>query len=509
MPAWTVRYVRLFARAARRPGDPLRGFALRDVTVDSGKLHLTFARAQETFIVWAAADQPDAPYYLREGGLRFFYDDSTPAFDEDRRKLMAAVAGELAAALARWGEAGGFAAPDDPARTAGDAAAGKPSRRKRAASRRGAVDPLFGRRTLESLVQPLRIGSPVAEGYELCGAHVADTPPRHVYRLAPAALEVSLVRRDETGARYDRTQHFDVWVRTPGEGKSSSPLEERVLRSFIEIVRRNDREPLSWPEMSALPDEPGGVAACADTRSTLYLAPGHLGDPRDLTPRTLHALRTSRVFFVEGASRGGADDAFAHHGVEMCGRRIVELRTDGDANRAEAARVLEAASARGEDMCLFGANEGIPAFHDPGKEVVIEAAARSDRIRIQSLGGASVLGMALMRVEREVREFAFLGVDDPPIIAERIREYASRLARPSFVVCFFLAASDPRGQLVEIVERLGRPDLELWLCCDLTLPREAVLRWAPRESPPPPLRDDAKVVVFASGRRPGIVISPA
>lgn len=100
-PAWAAMYLRLFARAAREPSDPLRGFTLGDVAVQSGRLRLAFGRAKEAFVVWAAPGEPRASGSPRAGGLRLSCDESTPAVGEDRRQILAVIARVLAAARRR------------------------------------------------------------------------------------------------------------------------------------------------------------------------------------------------------------------------------------------------------------------------------------------------------------------------------------------------------------------------------------------------------------------------
>jgi len=135
----------------------------------------------------------------------------------------------------------------------------------------------------------------------------------------------------------------------------------------------------------------------------LWLVPGHLGEPEDLSLRAVRLLASAALLLVES----GSDKA-----LDALSRRLSltlpEARRDLNPSPETVRAVLDALDGGG-DVVVFGGDEGIPCFMDPGLPLLTALRTERPGLAVRSVGGASVLGTALMRLERVADTFVFLG----------------------------------------------------------------------------------------------------
>ncbi len=191
------------------------------------------------------------------------------------------------------------------------------------------------------------------------------------------------------------------------------------------------------------------------TTPNFYLVPGHMGDPDDLSLRALQVLASVPIIFVEHNKSEEVRAVLARFALRPVAGpgapEIVELRHDDPWETSAVAR-WQSAVAAGLDTCLFGANEGIPGFYDPGKALVIAAAAMPDGVRTRSVGGSSALGHALMRVPSWIEAFEFGGL----LYGEKgAGSLAAALARSRLPLVAFSRGSAVREYLPEVIRRSG------------------------------------------------------
>lgn len=228
----------------------------------------------------------------------------------------------------------------------------------------------------------------------------------------------------------------------------------------------------------------------------LLLGPGHLGEPRDLSLRVVQALRDADLVLIEE----GSDHGHAHilKRLDLPARPVASVPDQGlpDALRAQVLGVLDA----GGTVLLFGVDEGIPAYADPGAVIVRLVRDERPSTPIRSLGGSSVLGAAMLACGLTLQRVTLLGVttSPPPQREEALNEavrWARRLADEPHALALLTTGADA----VELAGRLhARRELacQLVICASLTRPEERVYEGVPEAilaEPPPPT---APCVVF-------------
>ena len=232
----------------------------------------------------------------------------------------------------------------------------------------------------------------------------------------------------------------------------------------------------------------------------LLLGPGHLGEPNDLSLRVVEALRTAALLVVEAGSEHGLAHVQARLSLPV---RPVAFIPTGPLPAEASARIL-ATLDEGGTVLLFGVDEGIPGYADPGAAVVRAVRETRPDVPVRSLGGTSVIGAALLASGLELDRVTFLGVTTaPPEQRERkLREalgWIERLSIREHAVALLSTGAD----VVELAERLARMRwlrCELVVCASLTRPEERTTTGAPEavlQSPPPA---EAPCVVFVSAR---------
>lgn len=257
--------------------------------------------------------------------------------------------------------------------------------------------------------QLLRLVAPLQEGSVLrCGATLQRLvveqddrdPRRDRMRLEfSTGLAVSVAARHEGAAAF-RTRHHCLSIHSDGERLSD--IDQRLTRELFPLLEANDRDAPA-PPVPALVGPPEHHPDAPE----LWLLPGHLGNPLDLTVRTLRVLKTVHEVVVERGSADTVRDIYVRFDLGPA-PTVTEL--DGDTDEASLRRLLASARDEGRTVALFGADEGLPGICDPGWKLMRAARSLEPPARIRSAATGSALTTALMYTDASDARFAFLGL---------------------------------------------------------------------------------------------------
>ena len=361
---------------------------------------------------------------------------------------------------------------------------------------------------LLALVRPLVVGANAPGGFRLEHAYPMG-PGRYHYYFRPLAARcdpvlVTVDRRELKRPGFRDTLHFTVGYQSAGDHVPRAAME--LLEFVAARVAANEESPTGSPGTvdgdPALPVAPPVVLNPATSplaAPALYLVPGHLGNPKDISLRGFGVLAGVHNIFLEEGTLEVARVVLQELDLDPASKRWIEL-PDKDLGRGEpeAVELFRELVGRGEAACLFGGCEGTPAFNDPGSGLVREA----DRlgVPVRSVGGPSALNMALMRVEENLGGgFLFLGrlesgahVD---VIVDRVHSAprSGPLGELPFVV--FAFGRECRSRLPDLLGRIEWS--KAWILAELTTDRETVYPLLPpRPAGFDALADGAPVVVI-------------
>jgi 16S rRNA C1402 (ribose-2'-O) methylase RsmI len=347
-----------------------------------------------------------------------------------------------------------------------------------------------------ALVAPHTVGSEVAPGWTL--ADIAfdrgGRAGRYAFQHASGQRIGFVARRRQEAPGPDSVEDRYLVEPSLPEGETLDPRAAPLLETVRDLVRRNDaarpQAASRWRDLDAiealrLPDPP-----------VLYLVPGHVGNPWDLGTRAVHVLSRTDHVFVEEGTAAEARRVLGLLGIPPDGKSFAELSTDPARNR----RALDAFGEvvrSDRSACLFGVSEGTPAFYDPGSDLVAEAGRLG--VRIVTVGGPSALSLALMRIERDLTRFVFLGKIDSAEDVARAADEAGPL--PGLPIVLFSNGRALRAHGRAFLDRLSWTSG--WIVSDLTSEREQVATFDPRNlAPLDGLADGALVVLAVLPSRP-------
>jgi 16S rRNA (cytidine1402-2'-O)-methyltransferase len=194
---------------------------------------------------------------------------------------------------------------------------------------------------------------------------------------------------------------------------------------------------------------------------TLFVIATPLGNPADLTPRALEALRAAEVIFAEDTRTARA--LLAAHGLER------PTHSCFDAN--EIARAGEAAAllSAGQTVGLVS-EAGMPAISDPGFRIV--RAAIDAGARVVPVPGPAALLLALVGSGLPTDRFFFAGFP-PRKPGPRRALFASLRALPATLI-FYESPHRAAATLADLRDTLG--DRPACLARELTKIHEEFVR---------------------------------
>jgi 16S rRNA C1402 (ribose-2'-O) methylase RsmI len=250
------------------------------------------------------------------------------------------------------------------------------------------------------LIHPLREGSVLASGVALDAVEIHQDIRDHrkdKIHLTFASDLVILIAKRGSGASAFETANFAISINHTQDVLSES--NRQVVSELKSILMSNDHAkptvelhgPERVPERHPQPPD-------------IWLIPGHIGNPLDLTVRTLRVLKTVDVIAVEPGSERSLEHIFD---LFELGPIPSIMLLDND---AAIQRNLEAALANNETVALFGVNEGLPGMCDPGWRLLKAARQLKPEPNIKSLATGSALTTALLYADHAPSTFAFLGL---------------------------------------------------------------------------------------------------
>jgi 16S rRNA C1402 (ribose-2'-O) methylase RsmI len=347
------------------------------------------------------------------------------------------------------------------------------------------------------IISPLTIGKTLGDGWILTSAEETGEPGGCIFIFNNAGekhgtFEIVVRRKQSPQECYAQTDNYTVAYRSTQESQLDMSRRD-LLDRFIHLIRRNEGD----VGLNAVAPGPEcHLSISADP--TLYLVPGHVGNPLDIGKRAVMILARVPNIFVE---KGLADQACLLLRLLRIGtsnKTIVELSTSPAKNGGVYARFRRMIR-KGQHVCLFGVGEGVPGFVDPGSDLIDYAEKIGATIR--TVGGPSSLSLALMRVGRRMDEFAFLG-------RLKNRHDAARMARqihPENIRSYVLFSDGRscRRFLAKVFD--ASRCLKGWLVANLTADDEIVVPFHSdlhRALSTSTFRDDGKaVVLFVLKRR--------
>lgn len=247
--------------------------------------------------------------------------------------------------------------------------------------------------------------SDVADAWTVASLDVVREPrePRRdrvVVTLAPTGLRVGLRLRSDLPA----AAHTPSTSLSFEDSRDAPPTadERAAFDALVARVAANDPGDLV---ARAEPQAPSAPRA-TDAPPTLWIAPGHLGDPMDLTYRTVRCLADSDAWAVEVGAEAPLAEVCRVHRLDPSSKRILKLPPG---RHPDLGPIVDAWIAHGGDLCLFGVNEGLPVLHDPGWQLVDEVRTRPE-VRVRVLGAGGALATALLHRAPADAEFDFVGL---------------------------------------------------------------------------------------------------
>jgi len=210
-------------------------------------------------------------------------------------------------------------------------------------------------------------------------------------------------------------------------------------------------------------------------QGTLWLVPGHLGEPRDLGPRSLQVLRGARAWLVEpGSERAVAKTA------ERLGLTPPPLHPLRDGLQPDDPVLLSVLSVldAGGDVALFGAEEGVVGWADPGSDWIAEVSTRRPSVAVRSVGGPSVLGTALMRVPRHLNHVLVLGTvaSFDGRAPQRLTDVLRFGAQGRLPTAWLVTGTVAKAMAAHIATMRPPMAVDAWFMVHLTRPEEQVVQ---------------------------------
>lgn len=328
---------------------------------------------------------------------------------------------------------------------------------------------------VHKLILPLHLNETVFDRFTLVGAELAADDSRIVYTFAPTGLQLA-VEPLSTRPSFAQTASFNLCYPSTGPAELARD-ENRLLEHIVSLIRSNDPGAVVWK-----------------SAPTLFLVPGVIGNPADLSLRAVDVLRRVPVILVEPGKESIVAELLTFHGIALGGKRVLPLPEDA----GEVARRLDGLVAEDDDLCLFGADEGLPGFNDPGKSLLAAAAALGERLRVRTVGGPSALAMALLRIPLDLDRFLFFGVleGDQPSVEELLRQ-----AHDKPLILFLAANGDTIAR--RIAAKCLPAGRDVFLACNLTAENEMLIHLHPGDSVDAlPVLDATTRVVLAVGPPP-------
>jgi len=199
------------------------------------------------------------------------------------------------------------------------------------------------------------------------------------------------------------------------------------------------------------------------TKNTLYIVATPIGNPKDITLRAIDVLKDADAVICEDYRQGER----ILKKISISAKSLVELNEHNE--KYMAPEIVQKLLA-GQAMALIS-DDGTPVFADPGAELISQA--YQSGIRIIPIPGPSSLMVALSLLDFKLTQFVFAGFLPQKTIE---REVALRKLKSYQMPVVLMDTPYRLGKLLSEVRRVFGANQQVTLACDLTLPKEIVLR---------------------------------
>ena len=260
------------------------------------------------------------------------------------------------------------------------------------------------------LIHPLGEGDEFVNGVTLDRIHVEcderDQRKDSMRLVFSSGIDLVIAHRSSNRAAF-KTAHFSVSVQqsVDAEPQANQGLIDRLRVLLTANDTSAPRRVVDAIGAAPDTDDPDDPDDPDSPDVDLWLIPGHIGNPLDLSIRTLRVLRTIDVVLVEHGSADVVDRLFEQFSLGAV-PDVREIQED----RAWVRAVLEEAHRTGKSVGLFGTNEGAPGLCDPGWVVLEVAQTLTPQPSIRSVAAGSALTTALMYSDNHRHRFEFMGL---------------------------------------------------------------------------------------------------
>jgi len=317
------------------------------------------------------------------------------------------------------------------------------------------------------LIQPLCEGGDVVDGWPLSAIKIHHDGMDHrkdqIHLVFSPTLTLTISYRTQQQAAL-KTKHFSLGIRNSEAELSKAGRE--IVSIVSERLQANDTvPPQHWVDGLIQADTP------ASEEAVLWLIPGHIGNPLDLSIRSLRVLKTVDLMFIEAGSQASVEHIYALFNLGDL-PDIFEITHTDDPIVTH----LQSGRDAGKTMALFGVNEGVPGLCDPGWQVIQALKHITPSLRVASTSGGSALTTALMYTQHHNGRFVFHELFENTNGTHPIIRALSRITPwedPPTMFCFAIGA-----QLLENWHQLSHACRGLQgtmtFLCNLTFPDERV-----------------------------------
>ncbi len=341
------------------------------------------------------------------------------------------------------------------------------------------------------LIDPLTEGGDVVPGWPLRSIEIhqdrLDHQKDQIHLVFSSQLTLTISYRTQQQAAL-KTKHFSLGIR------NADPVLSAAGREIVSVIsarlEANDtKPPQHW--VDALVHTDKSVSVDTD----LWLIPGHIGNPLDLSIRSLRVLKTVDLMFIESGSQDSVAQIYARFSLGSP-PEMIEISPAIDLMQAH----LDAGRESKKTMALFGANEGVPGLCDPGWRLLQACNQITPPLRVRAISAGSALTTALMYAAQIPRPFVFMGLFQNQDGSSALLRALYRImpwTTPPTMICF-AKGEDLLKRWSELLRAAHGLQGRMTLMTNLSFPSErtAALRLSPPPDPGQALIDPSDKVVL-------------
>ena len=211
---------------------------------------------------------------------------------------------------------------------------------------------IFNLDLAKRLIHPLKVGDVLINDWRIQSVDIIHDDKDYRKDMLKFTLSSDLKVSLSSGYSKNAAMRSDNFTLSV-ESSTSSPLtlgQRTALRALTEYIQANDK---TYPE----PINFGGSDSESEqSEAILWLIPGHIGNPLDLSLRSLRVLPTLKVIFVEEGLTETLQNIFSLFDLSLDNLRIVEL----DCSDQQLHDTLREQVECGGKVGVFGVSQGLP-----------------------------------------------------------------------------------------------------------------------------------------------------